>query len=247
MNGSATVSGTVYGGYTNVANGKATGNEVTLEKTIMGSVVGSSGTITNDNIINLRNAAVSGTVTGGTAANGTGNTLAVYYGTGTTSIGNVSGIQNLHFNLENAPTSNTNPLLKITNAAAEKSLSNINLAVHRSGATQKLEKGDTFTLVENTTAGGSIGIGDNVTAEGTDGVSRNYTYDIRKDAAVAHVLDELDPIACLLIEVADATCRALDARKESNALVVAQGVRRNALFLADFLNGHEIRPFVLFF
>lgn len=101
--------------------------------------------------------------------------------------------------------------------------------------------------MENTTAGGSFGIGDNVTAQGTDGVSRNYTYDITKDAAVAHVLDELDPIACLLIEVADAACRALDARKESNALVVAQGVRRNAVFLADFLNGHEIRPFVLFF
>ena len=103
MNGFATVSGTVYGGYTNVANGKATGNEVTIEKVIMGNVVGGSGTAAN--------------------------------GTGTTSIGNFSGIQNLHFNLENAPTSNANPLLKITNVAGEKSLSNINLAVHRSGAT----------------------------------------------------------------------------------------------------------------
>ena len=120
MNGFATVSGTVYGGYTNVANGKATGNEVTIEKVIMGNVVGGSGTSTNNNRINLRNATVSGT-----AANGTG----------TTSIGNFSGIQNLHFNLENAPTSNANPLLKITNVAGEKSLSNINLAVHRSGAT----------------------------------------------------------------------------------------------------------------
>ena len=120
MNGSATVSGTVYGGYTNVANGKATGNEVTIEKAIMGNVVGGSGTSTNNNRINLRNATVSGTVTGGTAANGTGNTLAVYYGTGTTSIGNFSGIQNLHFDLENTPTSNTNPLLKITMLPAKR-------------------------------------------------------------------------------------------------------------------------------
>mgnify|MGYP000960895084 CR=1 FL=1 len=183
VNGSATVSGTVYGGYTDSLGGKATGNEVTIDKVSAGSVVGGYGAITNDNVINLRNATVGGMVTGGTAANGTGNTLAVYYGTGTTSIGDFSGIQNLHFDLENAPTDGTaHTLLNLTSAAGEKSFSNINLDIHRSGATKKLRKGDTFTLVENTTAGGSVSIGDNVTAEGTDGVTRSYTFGIARNA-----------------------------------------------------------------
>ena len=226
VNGTAAVSGIVYGGYTDVTGGRATGNEVTIEKasvgsvvggygttasgnvinltdaTVSGSVTGGRGTITNDNIIRLRNTKVTGTVTGGsgtitnenrtgfrsvtvssTAASGTGNTLAVYYGTGTTSIGDLGGIQNIHFDLEDAPTDGTaHTLLSLTNAAGEKNLSDINLAVHRSGATKKLRKGDTFTLVENTTAGGSVSIGDNVTAEGTDGVTRNYTFGIARNA-----------------------------------------------------------------
>ena len=189
VNGSATVSGTVYGGYTDALGGKATGNEVTIDKVSAGSVVGGYGAITNDNIINLRNATVGGTVTGGTAANGTGNTLAVYYGTGTTSIGDFSGIQNLHFDLENAPTDGTaHTLLNLTSAAGEKSFSNINLDIHRSGATKKLRKGDSFTLVDNTTAGGSVSIGDNVTAEGTDGVTRKYTFAVAQDPNDAHKL-----------------------------------------------------------
>ena len=226
VNGTAAVSGIVYGGYTDVTGGRAMGNEVTIEKatvdsvvggygttasgnainltdaTVSGSVTGGRGTITNDNIIRLRNTKVTGTVTGGsgtitnenrtgfrsvtvssTAASGTGNTLAVYYGTGTTSIGDLGGIQNIHFDLEDAPTDGTaHTLLSLTNAAGEKNLSDINLAVHRSGATKKLRKGDTFTLVENTTAGGSVSIGDNVTAEGTDGVTRNYTFGIARNA-----------------------------------------------------------------
>ena len=226
VNGTAAVSGIVYGGYTDVTGGRATDNVVTIEKarvgsvvggygttasgnvinltdaTVSGSVTGGRGTITNDNIIHLRNTKVTGTVTGGsgtitnenrtgfrsvtvssTAASGTGNTLAVYYGTGTTSIGDLGGIQNIRFDLEDAPTDGTaHTLLSLTNAAGEKNLSDINLAVHRSGATKKLRKGDTFTLVENTTAGGSVSIGDNVTAEGTDGVTRNYTFGIARNA-----------------------------------------------------------------
>ena len=226
VNGSAAVSGIVYGGYTDVTGGRAMGNEVTIEKatvgsvvggygttasgnvinltdaTVSGSVTGGRGTITNDNIIRLRNTKVTGMVTGGsgtitnenrtgfrsvtvssTAASGTGNTLAVYYGTGTTSIGDLGGIQNIHFDLEDAPTDGTaHTLLSLTNAAGEKNLSDIHLAVHRSGATKKLRKGDTFTLVENKTAGGSVSIGDNVTAEGTDGVTRNYTFGIARNA-----------------------------------------------------------------
>ena len=226
VNGTAAVSGIVYGGYTDVTGGRATDNVVTLEKasvgsvvggygttassnvinltdaTVSGSVTGGRGTITNDNVIRLRNTKVTGTVTGGsgtitnenrtgfrsvtvssTAASGTGNTLAVYYGTATTSIGDLGGIQNIHFDLEDAPTDGTaHTLLSLTNAAGEKNLSNINLAVHRSGATKKLRKGDMFTLVENTTAGGSVSIGDNVTAEGTDGVTRNYTFGIARNA-----------------------------------------------------------------
>ncbi|WP_050794997.1 autotransporter outer membrane beta-barrel domain-containing protein [Centipeda periodontii] len=191
--------GSVVGGYGTTASG----NAINLtDATISGSVTGGRGTITNDNIIRLRNTKVTGTVTGGsgtitnenrtgfrsvtvssTAASGTGNTLAVYYGTGTTSIGDLGGIQNIRFDLEDAPTDGTaHTLLSLTNAAGEKNLSNINLAVHRSGATKKLRKGDTFTLVENTTAGGSVSIGDNVTAEGTDGVTRNYTFGIARNA-----------------------------------------------------------------
>ena len=230
VNGTAAVSGIVYGGYTDVKGGRATDNVVTLEKASVGSVVGgygttasgnvinltdaavsgsvtggigvtvnsngssfrsaavsgtdASGMITNDNIINLRNTTVGGTVTGGTAANGTGNTLAVYYGTGTSSIGDFGGIQNLHFDLEDAPTDGTaHTMLNLTNVSGgNKTLSDMNIGFYRTGAAKKLEQGDTFTLVENTTAGGSVNIGDNVKAEGKDGSSRSYTFNITKNA-----------------------------------------------------------------
>ncbi|EJO22297.1 hypothetical protein HMPREF1148_1186, partial [Selenomonas sp. FOBRC6] len=89
VNGSAAVSGTVYGGFTDVANGKATRNEVTVDKAITGSVVGgqSAGDATG-NIVNIK--ADSGAITGGKSASGeaTGNSVTV--GNGTVS-GNIVG------------------------------------------------------------------------------------------------------------------------------------------------------------
>ena len=174
----ATVSGSVTGGIGATANSNVSGFR---SATVSGA--DASGTITNNNIINLRNATVKGMVTGGTA-NGTGNTLAVYYGTGTSSIGDFGGIQNLHFDLEDAPTDGTaHTMLNLTNVSGgNKTLSDMNIGFYRTGAAKKLEQGDTFTLVENTTAGGSVSIGDNVKAEGKDGSSRSYTFNITKNA-----------------------------------------------------------------
>ena len=208
---------TVYGGWTNVAGGKAVSNTVNVTGNATGSIVGGysasgeasnnvvdvtghtftgnitggQGTVTNYNVIRLRNAAVTGTVTGGTAANGKDNTLAVSYGSSTSSlVGDITNVQRLHFDMENAPVRNANPLLKLTNVSGgDKNLTGMKFAVHRSGATQKLAKGDTFTLMENTTGGGhNITVGSGVTAEGRDGVSRNYTFDITQDPNDAHKL-----------------------------------------------------------
>ena len=196
---SATVSGTVYGGYTGVMGGKATGNTVTVEKTLnadiiggkavaeassntvnvtnatVKSIMGGSGTVTNDNRINLRDAKVTGMITGGTAANGTGNTLNVSYGTKTTEVGDYKGIRNLHFDMEKAPMDGTaHTMLRLTNVGGAKSLSHTHIDLHRDGAAPKLQQGDKITLMEN--AGGDINVGENLTAKGTDGVTRNYEF-----------------------------------------------------------------------
>ena len=202
----------IYGGWTNVATGKAVSNTVNVTGNATGSIVGGysargeasnnvvdvrnavftgnitggQGTAANYNVIRLRNASVTGTITGGIAPNVKDNTLDVSYGTGaSSSVGDITNIQRLHFDMENAPVSNANPLLKLTNVSGggDKNLTGMKFAVARSGATKKLEKGDTFTLMENTTAPGKkITVGSGVTAEGRDGVSRNYTFDISTDA-----------------------------------------------------------------
>ena len=199
VKGAATVSGTVYGGYTDVTGGKATGNTVTVEKTInadiiggkaaaeasgntvnvtnaaVKSIMGGFGTVTNDNRINLRDAKVTGMVTGGTAANGTGNALNVFYGTKTTEIGDYKGIRNLHFDMEKAPMDGTaHTMLRLTNVGGAKALSHTHIDLHRDGAAPKLQQGDKITLMEN--AGGDITVGENLTAKGTDGVTRNYEF-----------------------------------------------------------------------
>ena len=199
VKGTATVSGTVYGGYTDVMGGKATGNTVTVEKTInadiiggkaaaeasgntvnvtnaaVKSIMGGFGTVTNDNRINLRDAKVTGMVTGGTAANGTGNALNVFYGTKTTEIGDYKGIRNLHFDMEKAPMDGTaHTMLRLTNVGGAKSLSHTHIDLHRDGAAPKLQQGDKITLMEN--VGGDITVGENLTAKGTDGVTRNYEF-----------------------------------------------------------------------
>ena len=201
IGGSAAISGTVYGGLTDVAGGKATGNTVTatnnLNADIVGgkaageasgntvsvdhaavnSVTGGYGAVTNNNRINLRGAKVTGIVTGGTAANGTGNTLAVSYGMKTTEIGDFRGIQNFHFDMEKAPMDGTaHTMLKLTNVGGEKKLSNAHIDLRRDGAAEKLKVGDKITLMENTSGG--ITFGENLTAKGTDGVTRDYEFAI---------------------------------------------------------------------
>ena len=185
VNVTANAQGTLVGGYS--ANGEASNNVVDVRNAVFtGNITGGQGTAANYNVIRLRNASVRGTITGGIAPNVKDNTLEVSYGTGTSSsVGDITNIQRLHFDMENAPVSNANPLLKLTNVSGggDKNLTGMKFAVARSGATKKLEKGDTFTLMENTTAPGKkITVGSGVTAEGRDGVSRNYTFDISTDA-----------------------------------------------------------------
>ena len=137
VNGSANVTGTVYGGFTDVTGGKATGNKVTVEKNLaanivggkataeassntvnlsnatVNSVTGGDGATTNNNIVNLNGGAnVTGDVKGGTQANGTGNTLNVK---GVNSAGTIAGFQKLHFDTTGATAAN--PLLNITGGA----------------------------------------------------------------------------------------------------------------------------------
>ena len=135
INGSANVAGTVYGGFTSVAGGKATINEVTIEKNLtanivggksatgeasgnivnlanatVASVTGGDGATTNNNIVNLNGGAnITGMITGGSQANGTGNTLNVK---GANSAGTISNFQKLHFDTTGATAAN--PLLNIT-------------------------------------------------------------------------------------------------------------------------------------
>ena len=127
VNGSANVTGTVYGGFTNVAGGKAQNNEVTIEKNLAANIVGGKsttgeasnntvnlanatvsavtggeGAATNNNTVNLNGGAnVTGALKGGSAANGTGNTLNVK---GVNSAGSVTGFQKMNFDATGAST-----------------------------------------------------------------------------------------------------------------------------------------------
>ena len=138
VKGSANVTNTLYGGYTEAAGGKATENTVTVEKDLataniiggkaaaeasnntvnlsnatVNSVTGGEGATTNNNIVNLKgNAQVTGALKGGSAANGTGNTLNV---TGTNNkAGSISGFQKLTFDTTNT---DANPMLQVTGGA----------------------------------------------------------------------------------------------------------------------------------
>ena len=177
VSGTASVTGTVYGGFTDVSGGNASGNTVNIDHAAVNSVIGGHGAVTNNNRISLRGAKVTGIVTGGTAANGTGNTLAVSYGMKTTEIGDFRGIQNLHFDMEKAPMDGTaHTMLKLTNVGGEKKLSDAHIDLRRDGAAEKLKVGDKITLMENTSGG--ITFGENLTANGTDGVTRDYEFAI---------------------------------------------------------------------
>ena len=175
------VNGAVMGGYGTV---QSDGNTVSLQNTaVNGAVTGGEGTATSGNIIHLRNTVVNGIVTGGTASGGVGNTLAVYYSAGTSSIHDFKGIENLRLDVEDAPTDGTaHPLLKLTNVSGgSKNLTNMTLDFRRSGAARKLQAGDSFTLLEN--ASGKITVGEGVTMKGTDGIAHDCLFAIAPDQA----------------------------------------------------------------
>ena len=128
VNGSANVTGTVYGGFTNVAGGKAQNNEVTIEKNLsanivggksttgeasnntvnlanatVNSITGGDGATTHNNTVNLNGGAnVTGVLKGGSAANGTGNTLNVKGKDN--KAGSISGFQKISFDATGAST-----------------------------------------------------------------------------------------------------------------------------------------------
>ncbi|WP_315274081.1 autotransporter subunit beta [Selenomonas sputigena] len=177
----AAVNGAVMGGHGSV---QSDGNTVSLQNaTVNGAVTGGYGTVTNSNIIHLRNTVVNGIVTGGTASGGMGNTLAVYYSAGTSSIHDFKGIENLRLDVEDAPTDGTaHTLLKLTNVSGgSKNLTNMTLDFRRSGAARKLQAGDSFTLLEN--ASGKITVGEGVTMKGTDGIAHDCLFAIAPDKA----------------------------------------------------------------
>ena len=175
------VNGAVMGGY---GTAQSDGNTVSLQNTaVNGAVTGGEGTATSGNIIHLRNTVVNGIVTGGTASGGVGNTLAVYYSAGASSIHDFKGIENLRLDVEDAPTDGTaHPLLKLTNVSGgSKNLTNMTLDFRRSGAARKLQAGDSFTLLEN--ASGKITVGEGVTMKGTDGIAHDCLFAIAPDQA----------------------------------------------------------------
>ena len=153
---------------------------------LAGNVTGGSGTAAQGNVIALRGTHVTGTVTGGRVggtAGGVNNTLAVYYNAARSSeIGDFAGVQNLHFYLGDAAANTAPTLLKLTNAGGDKDVSGLKIRVGRSGAAAKLQKGDTFTLMENA-AGNITGDAARVTGEGMDGVSRLYRFAVAPDEA----------------------------------------------------------------
>ena len=176
----ATVNGNVTGGRGAASNG----NIVNLSAAhINGNVTGGYGTVASGNLIQLRNTVVNGIVTGGTAPGGVGNTLAVYYSAGTSSIHDFKGIENLRLDVEDAPTDGTaHTLLKLTNVSGgSKNLTNMTLDFRRSGAARKLQAGDSFTLLENTS--GKITVGEGVTMKGTDGIAHDCLFAIAPDKA----------------------------------------------------------------
>ena len=175
----ATVNGAITGGHGTV---QSDANTISLQNaTVNGAVTGGYGTATNGNTIHLRNTVVNGIVTGGTASGGVGNTLSVYYSAGTSSIHDFKGIEDLRFDVEDAPTDGTaHTLLKLTNVSGgSKNLTNMTLDFRRSGAARKLQAGDSFTLLENTS--GKITVGEGVTMKGTDGIAHDCLFAIAPD------------------------------------------------------------------
>lgn len=180
VSGTATVSGTVYGGFTDVAGGAASGNEVTIAKDLSAHIVGGHGTVTNNNMIRLYGAHIAGTVTGGTAANGTGNTLAIYR---PSAVQDFAGVQNIDFYTDEMPAGGTTPLLRL--GTATKDIRGLNIGVVRSGAAPKLSAGDRLLLMQ--TSGGALTTDAHIVnrIDAMQGVSRIYDFAIAQTATGA--------------------------------------------------------------
>ena len=198
VKGSANVTNTLYGGYTEAAGGKATENTVTVEKDLataniiggkaaaeasnntvnlanatVNSVTGGEGATTNNNTVNLKgNAQVTGALKGGTAANGTGNTLNV---TGTNNkAGSISGFQKLTFDTTNA---DANPMLQVTGGAA----TDVDwTTLTATGAASETPK----TLMENTAGINTNGrVGDAVKSELNTDATMETNIDVVKSVS----------------------------------------------------------------
>ncbi len=197
VNGSANVTGTVYGGFTNVAGGKAQNNEVTIEKNLAANIVGGKsttgeasnntvnlanatvstvtggeGATTNNNTVNLNGGAnVTGALKGGSQANGTGNALNVK---GMNSAGSVTGFQKMNFDATGAPTNAA--MLRATGAT------DVNwetLTVKNAVASEK-----PLTLLENTNGINTNGrTGDAVKSELNADATMETNIDVRRSGS----------------------------------------------------------------
>ena len=130
-----------------------------------------------NNTVNYTAGTLTGTVYGGSDANGTGNTLAVYK---PSEVHDFAGVQNLHFYTDEMAAGAATPMLKL--GTATKDIRGLNIGVARSGAAPKLIKGDKILLMK--TAGGALATDAAIQNkfEGMQGVSRRYEYEIKQEA-----------------------------------------------------------------
>ena len=172
IGGTAAISGTVYGGLTDVAGGKATGNEVTIEKNVhdvvggkaageasgntvsvdhaaVNSITGGDGATTKDNTVNIDGTTVTNKIVGGTQADGTGNTLNVK---GVNTARNIGGFQKLHFDT----TGVTGTMLTLNDGMNKTKVNWNTLTVGGSGYNITLLKNDAGIDFGGTYTGGAV-------------------------------------------------------------------------------------------
>lgn len=173
------VKGDVAGGMT--ASGDASGNVVSLKDIeVRHAVYGGQGTgKTSDNTVRLNGVTVGGTVYGGTgAAESLNNTLEIYGKAST--IGDFSGVQNLHFYVDSDRVNDQTALLTLTSSGA-KDIKGLGLGVKFSGDAKILHTGDQMTLLK---ASGALTTDDTIENKftGSHGSSLHYEFDIAKAA-----------------------------------------------------------------
>ena len=160
------------------AGAKALKNVIDLGNiTVRGNVIGGQGNVTNDNIIHLRKSTVTGVITGGTAASGTGNTLVVH--PGASQMSSFTGVQNLHFYLDQT-VDKTAPILSLTGSSQDLRGVKIGVGVI-DGKIPALRVNDQLNLIKMA-AGGTL-MTDAViknTTTGMQGVSLHYDFSITR-------------------------------------------------------------------